>query len=117
MADNAHLENHYSRRLQKCFARIHEGPSYSESKYGFVSVYVYDPLEGKLYAEYDGFAICITGDNHCSMNTGQIWFDANTSRNPPDVRVGFGGLLYGGVGNEETEHEFINATDNYFMNN
>ena len=74
-------------------------------------------LEGKLYAEYDGYAICISGDNHCLLNSGSIWFDANTSRNPPDVRVGFGGLMYGGVGSGDTEREFIVATDKYFMSN
>jgi hypothetical protein len=117
MAENAHFENHYSIALQKCFIRMQEGPIFSQSKYGFTSVYVYDALESKLYAEYDGDAICNKENNHCLLNSGTIWFDANTSRNPPDVRVGYGGLMYGGAGGEDTKREFIVATDKYFMNN
>ena len=44
MADNAHFENHYSIKLRKCFIRIYEGPTFSQTKYGFISVYVYDVL-------------------------------------------------------------------------
>jgi len=116
LADNAHFENHYNIRLNKCFVRLYEGPIYDQTSNSFMSIYIYDALEGKQYAEYDGYDICLSGDNHCSMNSGSIWLDANVSRNPPDINEGFPGSNYGTrLGNRNTKAEFISDTDKYFM--
>jgi hypothetical protein len=117
---NSHFENHYSIKLQKCFMRLFEGPDFTQSPQGFIRIFVLDAVEGKEYAEFNGYQLCIPQvdkDPHCSLNSGSIWFDGNRERNPSDIQLGFGGLPSGKFGNADTESEFISATDKYFMAN
>jgi hypothetical protein len=116
---NTHFENHYSIALQKCFIRISVGPDYTQSPVGFIMIFVFDAVEGKEYGEFNGYSFCHGNDqdNHCYLNSGSMWFDGNPQRNPPDLQLGFGGVVSGKIGSATTESEFIAATDKYFMAN
>ena len=46
--------------------------------------------------------------NKCQLDSGNIWFDGDDTRNPPDYQVGFQGVAIGpGVGDENTQKQFL----------
>jgi hypothetical protein len=90
--DGSEYENHFNARLSKCFVLI----STYLLKDDFRSIDLYDAVEGRHYAAYNGHNICdvlITGKpKKCMIDGGSIWFDGNDSRHPSDFNVGFRGL-------------------------
>src|SRR5262249_20144352 len=101
-------KNHFNSKLNKCFVLVSD---YSLND-DFRTLDLYDAAEGKRYATYHGHNVCevaITKNSkRCALDSGSIWFDGNDSRNPPDFRVGFRGLLYGGgAGDENTQKTFL----------
>jgi hypothetical protein len=96
------FENHFNAKLNKCFVLIFES---SLPKSDFLSINLFDAVEGKHYAKFLGNSICgVDFTNHCSMNSGEIWFDGNDTRHP-DFTVGPGGPLFG-VAGENIEKTF-----------
>ena len=114
LTDGFTYQNHYSEKLDKCFILISSAPDYNSNPDGNITIDVYDAVEGKHYAEFDGWLMCNSSDGNCQLASGGIWYDGNDRRNPPDVREGFGGLQYGGVGDQNTEAKFLNDVQ-YFM--
>ena len=80
---NAYFEAHYSVTLQKCFVRIYNILTDSKDGSSFSEIEIYDALERKKHAEFNGDQSCLKETNSCWMNSGSIWFDANTQRSPP----------------------------------
>jgi hypothetical protein len=102
-------KNHYNSKINKCFILV----SQYSLKSDFLAMDLYDAVEGRRYATFNGHQMCdvfITKDpKKCQMDSGQIWFDGNDSRTPADFNVGFRGLLYGGgTGDENTLKTFLN---------
>jgi len=106
---NFSYEDHFDSQLNKCFIQV---SSYMPSNDSLI-VDLYDALGGEHYASYIGHSDCGTpllgGSNatKCELDSGNIWFDGNDTRNPADYHVGFGGLLHGGVGDENTFNDFM----------
>lgn len=104
-------KNHFDLKLNKCFILV---TSYIAND-DFLAIDLYDAVEGAHYATFNGHQICdpttltiISYDtNKCQFDSGSIWFDGNDTKNPPDYRAGFGGLKYGGVGDENTLPQFL----------
>ncbi|MCX6753510.1 MAG: hypothetical protein NTV03_00400, partial [Candidatus Nomurabacteria bacterium] len=91
----------------KCFIQIN-----SESvNTNYSTIDVLDAFEGKTYATYIGHIVCdntFTGNTKiCQSDSGNIWFDGNNVRNPSDYRVGFGGIINGGIGDTNTQKQFL----------
>lgn len=94
--------------MGKCFIQINS----TSTKDDFESIDVFDAFEGKHYAAYIGHNICDAAITHkptkCQLDTGNIWFDGNDTRNPSDYHVGFQGIAVGpGVGDENTQKQFL----------
>jgi hypothetical protein len=107
-ADDGSYENHLNARLNKCFVLVSE----YDLKDDFRTFDLYDAVEGRHYAAYNGHNICdvaITNNpKKCMVDSGQIWFDGDDSREPADFTAGFRGLLYGGgAGDENTQKAFL----------
>ena len=72
----------------------------------FVTIDLYDAVEGRRYATFNGPNICdvaITKNpKKCIVDSGSIWFDGDDSRTPADFTAGFRGLLYGGGAGDAT---------------
>lgn len=100
-------ENHFNERLNKCFVLI----SGFVPKDAFRSIDLYDAVEGRRYATYNGHITCegmIGSGPRCALDNGSLWLDGDESRMPPDFTVGFRGILYGGGrGDENTQQEFL----------
>lgn len=85
----------------------------------FTTLDLYDAVEGRHYATYNGHNTCkafITKNpNKCMLDSGSIWFDGDDSRQPADFTVGWRGLLNGGgagdkdtgLGDENTQKAFL----------
>jgi hypothetical protein len=106
--EGADYENYFNPRLSRCFVLI---SAYLPSD-DFRTIDLYDAVEGRRYATYNGHSTCdatITRNpRKCAMDSGSIWFDGNDSRLPADFTVGFRGLLYGGgAGDENTQRIFL----------
>jgi hypothetical protein len=104
--------NHFNSKLKKCFILV---SGYLPND-DFVTIGLYDAVEGRHYATFNGHSICnaaITGNpKKCVVDSGSIWFDGNDSRNPADFTVGFRGLLYGGgAGDENTQKTFLDHVE------
>ena len=109
-------ENHFNSKLTKCFVLV---SAYSIND-DFRTLDLYDAVEGRRYATYNGHNFCdvaITKNlRRCAVDSGSIWFDGNDSKKPPDFTVGFRGLLYGGgAGDENTQQTFLDHV-HAFMN-
>lgn len=113
--DTSQYENHFNERLNKCFVII----SGSIPNDAFQSIDLYDAVEGRRYATYNGHSYCqgmIGSRPRCALDSGSLWFDGDESRMPPDFTVGFRGTLYGGgTGDENTQKEFLKRVHE-FMN-
>jgi hypothetical protein len=101
-------KNHFNSKLKKCFVLV---SSYLP-KDDFVTIDLYDSVEGRRYATFNGHGICdvaITNNpKKCALDSGSIWFDGNDSRLPADFTIGFRGLLYGGgSGDSNTKKIFL----------
>jgi hypothetical protein len=101
-------KNHFNTKLKKCFVLL----SGYLANQDFVTIDLYDAVEGKHYAMFNGHNICdvaITKNpRKCAVDSGSIWFDGDDSRHPADFTVGFRGLLYGGgSGDESTQKTFL----------
>jgi hypothetical protein len=112
--DGSDYENHFNSRLNKCFVLV----SGYLLKEDFRTFDLYDAVEGRHYATYNGHNICnpaITKNpRKCAMDSGSIWFDGNDSRTPADFTVGFRGLLYGGgAGDEGTQKAFLDRVRDF----
>jgi hypothetical protein len=113
-SDGSDYENHFNSRLNKCFVLM-SGYSLNDD---FRTLDLYDAVEGRRYATYNGHDICdptITGNpRKCAMDSGSIWFDGNDSRTPADFTVGFRGLLHGGgAGDESTQKAFLDRVRDF----
>ena len=100
--------NHWDKKLGKCFVQVNS----TSMKDDFSSIDVFDAFGGKHYAVYIGHNICDVAitDNpkKCQLDSGNIWFDGNDTRNPADYHVGFQGIAVGpGVGDENTQKQFL----------
>jgi hypothetical protein len=109
-------ENHFNSRLNRCFVFV----SGYRPKDDFRTSDLYDAVEGKRYASYNGHNICdpwITRNpQKCALDSGAIWFDGDDSKRPADFTAGFRGLLYGGgAGDEKTQKVFLDRV-RQFMN-
>ncbi len=107
-SDGSDYENHFNLRLNKCFVLV---SGYLPNQ-DFRTIDLYDAVEGRHYATYNGHSICdeaITKNpKKCAMDSGSLWFDGDDSRTPADFTVGFRGLLYGGgAGDEHTQKAFL----------
>jgi hypothetical protein len=107
-SDGSDYENHFNSRLTRCFVLV---SAYLPND-DFRTVDVFDAVEGRRYATYNGHNVCdqaITRNpRKCAMDSGAIWFDGNDSRIPPDFTVGFRGLVFGGgAGDERTQKVFL----------
>jgi hypothetical protein len=95
-------ENHFNSKLKTCFISV----SQYEPKDDFLTIDLYDAVEGRHYATFVGHRVCevyITGDHKkCSLDSGHIWQDGDDQRTPADFIAGFRGLLYGGGAGDET---------------
>ncbi len=118
---NSSYENHFNLKLNKCFILLTSGSLNDD----FVTIDLYDVLESKRYASYNGHGVCDksilsltnTSTNKCQVDSGNIWYDGNDARVPPDFTVGFRGLKYGSqVGDENTQRIFMEHVQP-FMNN
>jgi hypothetical protein len=101
-------KNHFNSKLKKCFVLV----SGYLLKEDFVTIDLYDAVEGRHYATFNGHNICdvaITkAPRKCSLDSGSIWFDGDDTRHPADFIAGFRGLLYGGgSGDETTQKTFL----------
>ena len=60
---------------------------------------MYDAVEGRHYATYNGHSICneaITKNpKKCAMDSGSLWFDGDDSKTPADFTVGFRACFMG----------------------
>jgi hypothetical protein len=106
--DGSSYDNHFNSRLNKCFVLVSE----YDLKDDFRTLDLFDAVEGRRYATYNGHNICeviITKNpKKCIVDSGSIWFDGDDSRQPADFTVGFRGLLYGGgAGDENTQKAFL----------
>jgi hypothetical protein len=110
--DESHsYTNHFNSKLNKCFVLI----SGYLPKDDFRTIDLYDAVEGKHYAMYNGHDICdpvqivILGDRRrCMLDAGVIWYDGNDTKNPPDYHIGFQGITVGpGVGDDNTQKQFL----------
>lgn len=101
--------NHFNSKLNKCFVLV----NYYGLSTDILSMDLYDALEGKHYAGFFGHNNCYVASsltknpNVCQMDSGNIWFHGNDTKNPADYHVGFGGLMNGGVGNDNTQKHFL----------
>ncbi len=97
--------NHFNSKLKRCFVLV---SSYLP-KDDFVTIELYDAVEGRRYAIFNGHQICdvaITKNpKKCALDSGSIWFDGNDTRHPADFTAGFRGLLYGGGSGDENTHK------------
>ncbi|MFL6446192.1 MAG: hypothetical protein ACJ746_00590 [Bryobacteraceae bacterium] len=103
-------KNHFNSKLGKCFVLA---SNYLINE-DFETIALYDALEGRLYASFNGHRICeigITGKpRKCVLDSGNIWFDGDDDRTPADLVIGFRGSRYGGgAGNEDTRKDFLKA--------
>lgn len=104
--------NHFNAKLNKCFIQISSYSPNDDARF----IDVYDAVEGKHYASYNGHNICDpailamtnTNLNKCRVDSGNIWLDGNDTKSPPDIQVGFQGLLNGpGEGDKDTQKQFL----------
>lgn len=101
-------KNHFNSKLKKCFILV---SGYLPSQ-DFVTIELYDAVEGRHYATFNGHSICdvaITNNpKKCAVDSGRIWFDGDDTRHPADFIAGFRGFLYGGgSGDETTQKTFL----------
>jgi hypothetical protein len=84
--------SHFNSKLRKCFVLV---SGYSP-KDNFVTIDLYDSVEGRRYATFNGYSICndaITyNPKKCALESGSIWFDGNDRRVPADFTIGYGGI-------------------------
>lgn len=107
-SDGFDYKNHFNSKLNKCFILISSYDANSD----FLSVDLYDAVESNHYAQYIGHNICDIGITNnpkkCQLDSGNIWFDGNDTKNPADYHVGFQGIAVGpGVGDENTQKQFL----------
>jgi len=103
--------NHWNKKLGKCFVQVNS----TSMKDDFTSIDVFDAFEGKHYAMYighnscDPMALLVYNDpKKCQLDSGNIWYDGNDTKNPADYHVGFQGVAIGpGVGDENTQKQFL----------
>lgn len=113
-SDGFTYDNHFNSRVNKCFILISE----YLFKDDFRSINLYDAVEGRHYASYNGHDICevaiIKKSRKCALDSGSIWFDGNDSRGPADFTVGFRGYLFGGgAGDENTQKMFLDRVRSF----
>ena len=74
--------NHFNSKLKKCFVLV----SGYLPKDDFVTIDLYDAVEGRHYATFNGHQICdvaITKNpKKCAVDSGSIWFDGDDTRRP-----------------------------------
>lgn len=109
-------KNHFNSKLNKCFILVNSYNANTDSQF----IDLYDALESKHYASYlghgscDALALSLTNNpKKCQLDSGNIWFDGNDTRNPADYHVGFGGLIHGGIGDENTQKQFMEHIQSY----
>jgi len=107
-------DNRFNSRLNKCFVLVSEYSVKAE----FRTLDLYDAVEGRHYATYNGHNICEVAisknPRKCALDSGSIWFDGDDSRLPADFTVGFRGLLYGGgAGDEHTQTAFLDRVRSF----
>jgi hypothetical protein len=107
--DENNYTNHFNLKLSKCFVLV----TYHKFNGDFSAIDLYDALEGKHYAMYNGHDDCdvaITKEpNKCVFDSGRIWLDGDDSKSPADFIVGFRGTRFGGgAGDETTQKIFLN---------
>jgi hypothetical protein len=113
-------ENHYNSKLGMCFILVNQYVVNSD----FSDINLYNALENKHYASFTGYDICdpstlvLTNQSStkCQLNSGSIWLDGNDQKAKADEIFGFNGIKNGGVGNQNTQTEFIAAVQP-FLNN
>jgi hypothetical protein len=103
----ADYQNHFNSKLKKCFVLV---TSYLPNQ-DFVSIDLFDAIEGKRYAQFNGHNICdvaiTSSPRKCFADSGRLWFDGNDQRVPADLTVGFRGLKFGPeTGDEKTLSAF-----------
>jgi hypothetical protein len=106
--EGSSYENHFNSRLNKCFVLVSEYALNDD----FRTFDLYDGVEGRHYATYNGHDVCNVVITHnpkkCTVDSGSIWFDGDDTRQPSDFTAGFRGLLYGGgAGDENTQKAFL----------
>lgn len=76
------FKNHYNSKLKKCFILVLN----SSTKDDFLSLDLYDAIEGNRYATYIGHVTCndvVTYDaQKCALDAGSIWYDGNDNKKP-----------------------------------
>ena len=110
-SDGFDYKNHFNSKLNKCFILI----SFYDANSDFLSIDLYDTVEGNHYAMYIGHNSCdpvalsiYNNPKKCQLDSGSIWFDGNDTRNPVDYHVGFQGIAVGSsVGDENTQKQFL----------
>ena len=103
--------SHYNIKLNKCFIFITNSDINSNALF----LYLIDAVEGKTYGEFDGHPFCNFGNesNLCRIDSGSIWSDGNSSKDP-DLHFGFSGLGKQS-GDVNTQKEFT-ASIQSFLN-
>jgi hypothetical protein len=117
--DGFDYKNHFNSKLNKCFILI---SSYNANS-DFLSVDLYDAIEGNHYAMYIGHNSCdpaalvvYNDPKKCQLDSGSIWTNGDDTKNPADYHVGFQGYAIGpGVGDQNTQKEFMDHVQ-LFMN-
>ena len=104
--DGFGYQSHFNAKLNKCFVLT----SYYSLKDDFLSLDLFDAVEGKHYAEFNGHNICeaspANNPKKCLLDSGSIWFDGNDAKASADFTCGFRGLRFGEFGNENTQKMF-----------
>jgi|SRR5690242_9004378 hypothetical protein len=99
--------NHWNGKLSKCFIQINTTSLNDD----FLTIDVFDAMEGKHYAMYMGHNSCdpvMFDPKKCQLDAGHIWLDGNDMRTPADYTIGFQGIAVGpGVGDENTLKQFL----------
>jgi hypothetical protein len=117
---NFSYDDHFNSQMNKCFVLVFS----NSPNDNYLSVDLYDALGGQNYADFNGYQNCsplsvsLIGGNQktkCEMSSGNIWSDGDDTGSST-YHVGFGGLLHGGVGDENTYTQFM-AHIQPFMNN
>jgi hypothetical protein len=106
--------NHWNKKIGKCFIQI----SSAYMKDNILLIDVYDVLESKRYASYNGHQVCdprIVDTKECMLDSGMIWLDGDDARKTNDYHVGFNGIGNGGVGDANTQSQFLDRIRT-FMN-
>jgi hypothetical protein len=99
--------NHYNTRLKKCFILVSMWLSAVDAQ----TLEVYDAIEARRYAMYNGHNLCeappLGITRACRYDTGEFWFDGNDERRP-DVIIGATPPIWGGggSGDDHTQQQF-----------